>query len=127
MATIAGFVAFSAYGGAAGFMTEKLSLGPEMDARLPFGSRRFSGAALGGIIGVPFTVLTVRAWRGDPRTGPTSTGAGLTLMAWILVQLAFLRRVSFLHPLFFVVGALFAFAGRWDPTVPTTAGPDDAD
>ncbi len=112
LATGAALVAGSAFGGAAGLATGSLSLGAEIDQRLPFASLRFSGAALAVVVGLPFSALSALAWRGDRRAGPASVGAGATLMAWIVVQLAFIRRVSFLHPLFFVIGAVFVAAGR---------------
>lgn len=112
LATAAALVAGSAFGGAAGLATGMLSLGAEMDARLPFGSRPFGGAALACVVGVPFSVLASMAWNGDRRAGSASVGAGWILILWIAVQLAFLRRVSFLHPLFAAIGALFVAAGR---------------
>ncbi|MFZ1440356.1 MAG: hypothetical protein WAX12_16910 [Candidatus Microthrix subdominans] len=112
LAAGAAFVAVSAFGGAAGLATEAVSLGDEIDRRLPFASRRFSGAALAAIIGVPFSALSALAWRGDRRTGSASIGAGTILMAWIAVQLAVIRHFSFFHPLFAVIGGLFVVAGR---------------
>lgn len=70
-----------------------------------------AGSAFGGAAGL--------AWRGDRRTGSASTGAGSILIAWIAVQLAFIRQVSFLHPLFAVIGSLFVVAGRRQQPQPT--------
>ena len=112
LATGAALVAVSAFGGAVGLVAEAVSLGPEVDRRLPFGSRRFSGAALAAVVGVPFSVVSVMAWRGDRRSGSASVGAGAALVVWIVVQLAFIRRVSPFQPVFAAIGALFVVAGR---------------
>ena len=47
-----------------------------------------------------------------PARGLAASVAGVLLMGWIVVELAFIREVSFFHPVFFLVGLLFVIAGR---------------
>ena len=52
------------------------------------------------------------AWARDWRTaGPLTAFAGLFLMGWIVVEVAFIRSISWLHPFFFVVGFVVACSG----------------
>lgn len=111
LAVAAMVVAISAYGGTIGLATGGLSLGETLNDRLPWHSPVLGGLALGVIVGVPFTVLAIWAWRGDPRTGTGSLVIGVVLVGWLLVELAFIRELSFFHPLYGVVGIAFAIAG----------------
>lgn len=89
-----------------------LSLGPEPESRLPFASPVFGGLALMVTIAVPFAVLAWWAARGDWRTDIASIVTGLTLVAWLVIELAFIRELSFLHPLLGATGIGFAISGR---------------
>jgi hypothetical protein len=112
IAVSAGFVAAWAWVGAAGLAFGFIGFPARLDHRLPFGSPVVAGITLALVIAVPDTVLTVLAWRGDPRTPAACQACGVVLLAWIAVQLVFLREVSFLHPLLAAVGAGFTYAGR---------------
>jgi hypothetical protein len=46
--------------------------------------------------------------------GAAPAAAGTLLIGWILVELAFIRSLSFLHPIYFGVGFAFLLAGRFD-------------
>ncbi|MFN8051053.1 MAG: hypothetical protein U0Q22_06435 [Acidimicrobiales bacterium] len=105
-------VSVSAVGGAIGLATGELTLGHELDQRLPFASPVFGGVALGLVVAVPFFLLALAAMNGDARTGILSILVGVSLIAWLAVELAFIRELSFFHPLFGVVGVLFVLAGR---------------
>lgn len=111
MAVAAGVVAATAWGGAVGLAEGGLSLGEELNARLPFGSPAVGGAALGAVVGVPFSALAAMAWRGDDRTDAAAVAAGAVLVGWIGVELAFIREVSFFHPLYAAIGLGFVGAG----------------
>jgi hypothetical protein len=111
LAVAAILVAISAYGGTLGLATGALSLGETLNDRLPFHSPVIGGLALGVIVGIPFTVLAVWAWRGDPRTGTGSLVIGLVLVGWLLVELGFIRELSFFHPLYGLIGVAFVIAG----------------
>jgi hypothetical protein len=37
---------------------------------------------------------------------------GVLVIGWILVELAFIRELSFFHPLYLAVGGLLLWAGR---------------
>jgi hypothetical protein len=74
------------------------------------------------IVALPNAVLTVAAARGDSRCGPLSILAGVLLVGWILVELAFIRELSFLHPFYVAVGLFQVWLGarvvreRWGIT-----------
>ena len=112
LAVAAAFVAVGAYGGAIGLISGGLSIGGRLNARLPFGSPVLGGLALLVWIAIPYTVLVVRAWRGARSTGATAEVVGLATVAWIVVQLAFIREVSFFHPLYAAIGVAFMVAGH---------------
>ncbi|MBI4933726.1 MAG: CoA-binding protein [Actinobacteria bacterium] len=112
LALAALLVAVGAYFGAFGLISGWLSLTDRLNERLPLASPVLGGVALCSVIAVPYTVLMVRAWRGDPATGATSIVCGVLTMVWIVVQLAFLREFSPFQPVYFVVGAVFVIVGR---------------
>lgn len=112
MAAGAWFVAVGAYFGSIGLVVGWLSFGDRLNGRLPMASPVLAGVALLLIVAVPFTVLAVRAWRGEQSTGPTAIVLGWGLVAWILVQLAFLREFSAFQPVYAAIGVAFVVAGR---------------
>jgi hypothetical protein len=111
LAVASGFVAFTAFAGAIGLATEGLALGAAA-ARLPLASPVLGGVALAICVGVPFTVLAWMAFRGGPITELVAFGAGVVLVGWILVELAFVREFSFLQLVYVVIGAAFIVVGR---------------
>ena len=115
LAVSAGLVAFSAWAGAAGLVLGFLDLGAEATNRLPFDSPVLGGIALIMTVAVPMTVVAIMAWRGDPRTGPVTVLAGILQVWWIIVELAFIRIVSFFHPIYLAIGVAFIVAGRRTP------------
>ena len=112
LAVAAALVALSAWGGAAGLATGSLALEGGLNARLPFHSPVVGALALAVVVAVPFTLLAVSAWRGSERTDELALGSGALLVGWILVELAFVRELSFFHPLYLVIGGVFVFCGR---------------
>ena len=111
VASAACFVAVGAYLGVVGLASGWLSLGDRLNERLPFGSPVLGGLALLVLIAVPYTVLMRRAWSGDGSTGATAIVVGVTTVGWIAVQLAFIREVSFFHPMYAAIGIGFVVAG----------------
>lgn len=112
LATFAGVNALSAWFGVIGLVAGGLSFGAELNARLPFDSLVLAGLALAAVVALPSTVLAVLAWRGDPRTPALTVLVGVLLIAWIVVQLAFLQSFSFFQPLYAAIGLAFVVAGR---------------
>lgn len=108
----AALVSLSAVGGAVGLIGGGLSIGAELEQRLPFHSPVVGGIALAVLVGLPFAVLAALAWLDDPRTPILTMVAGVMVVGWILVELAFIREFSFFHPLYVVVGVAFALVGR---------------
>ena len=105
-------VALSAYGGTIGLATGNLDLGHELNQRLPLHSPVLGGIALALIVGLPATVVAGLAKRGDRRADVASVVAGMLLIAWILVELAFIRELSFLQFFYTGAGLVFVAIGR---------------
>jgi hypothetical protein len=112
LAVYAAFVAVSAWGGVVGLATGALDMGHELNRRLPFHSPVFGALALAVIVGVPATALARQAARGNRRTGATAVFAGVMLIVWIAVELAFIRQFSWLQPFYVGVGVTFVVIGR---------------
>ena len=112
LVVLASLNAVAALGGAWGLASGSLSIGADLEDRLPFGSPVLGGAALFVAVAVPNAVLAVLAWRGDRRTATVAVAVGLLLVVWIVVELAFLRELSFFHPLYLGVGLLLVRLGR---------------
>jgi hypothetical protein len=102
----------AAVGGAVGLATGTVGLDDNLNARLPFASPVFGAIALALLVAVPFALVAVLAWRGDERADLAATAAGLVLVGWIAVQLAFLRSLSFFHPFYVAMGCVFVWLGR---------------
>jgi hypothetical protein len=111
IAVIAGLNAVAAAAGGVSLALGVLSLGTEITARLPWASPVLGGVALLLWVAVPNAVLSVLAVRGSATTAPASVVVGTLLVAWILVQLAFIRELSFFHPLYVGVGGLLIWLG----------------
>jgi hypothetical protein len=122
LAISAWITAVSAWAGALGLASGGIKLEAGMNQRLPFDSPLFAGVALAAIVGLPFTAAAVLAWPDRPGAGVVATGAGVLLMGWIVVELAFIRSLSFFHPLYFLVGLAFLLAGWRDAALVIRAG-----
>ena len=103
--------AVSAYAGATGLVTGLLATDGTLDSRLPFASPVFGGIALACIVGVPSTVLAVQAFRRDTSFAVAAVVVGTLLIGWIGVELAFIRELSFFHPIYAAIGVVFLRAG----------------
>ncbi len=88
-----------------------IDIGAELTPRLPWGSAILGGIALVLVVAVPNTILTVLAWHRDRRTGAAAVAVGALLIAWILIELAFIRELSFFHPLYVVIGIVMITLG----------------
>ena len=111
LAIAAGLTALVAAGGATGLVGGFIDIGDRLQSRLPFASPVFGGVALALIVALPFAILAGRAWSGRPGTGAAAVFAGALLVGWIVVEVAFLRELSFLHPLCVVVGGAVVVVG----------------
>src|SRR3954468_18086081 len=112
LAAYAAQLALGAYGGALGLTTGFLELPSELEQRLPFDSPVLGAVAPAVLVGVPATVLTTLAWRGHRWAPPAAVAVGVLLVGWILVEVAFLREVSFLQPFYAAVGLGLVVWGR---------------
>lgn len=117
VALAAGFLAVNAWYGALGLATGWLSIGDKLTARLPFGSAVLGGVALAVVVAMPATTLTVLAVRSHSRQlEPATFLLGVIVAAWILIELAFVREVSFLHPAILLYGTALMIWGRHGAT-----------
>ncbi len=82
-------LALGAYGGAAALVTGGMDFG-DATADLPFGSTLLAGIALAVVNGVFPTVVLIAALRRRPWVSAGHRIVGIALVAWILVQVAFL-------------------------------------
>ena len=123
-ALITGAIALSGYAGVVGLLGGGISFGDTIDARLPFGSLFVAGLALLAIVAVPMTVASVAAGRGMRYSADIVFGAGLVLVGWIAVELAFIKAYSWFHPTY-LVAAIVVLGLSWlmNRTGSQTAGP----
>jgi hypothetical protein len=122
---ITGLIAFSAYAGAAGLLGGQLTFGDAVNARLPFGSLPLAAVALLGVVAVPMTVAAVAAGRGSRHSAEVVFGAGLLLVAWIAVQLAFIQVYSWFQPAY-LVAAIVVLTLGWMMSHRSPSRPDQA-
>jgi hypothetical protein len=111
-AVVTGAIALSGYAGVVGLLGGGISFGDTIDARLPFGSLFLAGLALLAIVAVPMTVASVAAGRGMRYGADIVFGAGLLLVAWIAVELAFIKAYSWFHPTY-LVAAIVVLGLSW--------------
>ena len=109
---LAGVMAVAAAAGAVGLWAGGIDFGEEVTARLPWGSTLLAGTALLLVVAVPMGLAAVAAWRAAPRAPELLVVAGLLLVAWIAVELAFIRSLSWLQPVCLVWGLVVALWGR---------------
>lgn len=113
-AALAAVMAVGAAAGTIGLWSGSVDFGEEITARLPWGSPLLAGAALLLVVAVPMAVAAVTSWRGDPRAPQRLLVAGLLLVGWIVVEVAFIRSFSWLQPVCAAWGALVAVLGLRD-------------
>jgi hypothetical protein len=112
LAVGAGALAVSAWTGAAGLIGGGLSMGSTINRRLPYDSPVVAGVALALAVGLPATVLALRAWRGDERTDATAEFVGVGLLCWIACQIVVIRTFSWLQPVISMIGVWLIWAAR---------------
>lgn len=105
-AVVTAAIALSGYAGVVGLVGGGISFGDAIDARLPFASLVLAGVALLVIVAAPMTVASVAAGRGSRHGAHLVFGAGLLLVAWIAVELAFIQAYSWFHPTYLVAATV---------------------
>lgn len=105
-------VSLSALGGAVGLVTGGLSIGTDLERRLPWQSPVVGGLALAELVAGPFAAVAMAARRGSRRADDLAVAAGAVLVGWIVVELGFVRAFSALQPVFAAIGLAFVVAGR---------------
>jgi hypothetical protein len=110
-AVITGLIALSAYAGVVGLVGGWISFGEIINARLPYGSLLLAGIALLFFVAAPMTVAAVAALRGRTYAGDIVVGAGLLLVAWIAIELAFIKSYAWFHPTYLALAVLVMLCG----------------
>jgi hypothetical protein len=100
---VAGLNAVAALGGAVGLVSGWLALG-DLTERLPFGSAVLGGVALFLLVCVPQALLTWFSVRRSSATAATSLVVGSLLVAWIVVEVAFLQVLAGLQIAYLLIG-----------------------
>jgi hypothetical protein len=122
-AVITGLIALSAYAGAVGLVGGGISFGDTIDARLPFGSLFLAGLALLVFVALPMTMAAVAAAKDTQHSPVLVFAAGLLLVIWITVELAFIKAYSWFHPTYLALGVIVLELG-WlmarDGSAPTS-------
>ncbi|MBF6215414.1 hypothetical protein IU469_30270 [Nocardia puris] len=128
----AGFVALWAFVGAVGLVSGGAELGPDITARLPFGSPIPAGVLLAAIVGAPMAATAVLALRADPIAPIVGLVSGALLIGWVTVQPFVIGRFTWLQPVVGLLGVavcLLAYRLRrpdlrtGTPTVPFGSSP----
>ncbi|WP_436498301.1 hypothetical protein [Actinokineospora sp. HUAS TT18] len=120
-AAVAGLVAVWAYAGGIGVIGGGVDFGPEINDRLPWGSTTLAGLALIAVVALPMTAAAFAIWRRLPSARRVALVAGVLLIGWIVVQLAFIRTFSWLQPACVLLGA-FVAAWGWAEIPSRTRG-----
>ena len=74
----------------------------------PFSDFLVPGLILGGLFGVGSLVVAVMGVRRNCLAPFLAFAIGCAMMIWIVVELAIIKELSFLHPTFFAVGLVIA-------------------
>lgn len=110
-AVLTGIIALSAYAGVVGLVGGAISFGETINARLPFRSLFLVGMALLLFVAAPMTVAAAACVLDLRYASELVLGAGLLLVAWIAIELAFIKSYSWLHPTYLGVAILVLISG----------------
>ena len=110
-AILTGIIALSAYAGVVGLVGGAISFGETINARLPYQSLFLAGMALLLVVAAPMTAAAVACIRDLRYATELVIGAGLLLVAWIAVQLAFIKSYSWFHPTYLALAILVLICG----------------
>jgi hypothetical protein len=115
-----GVMCVAGLAGVVGLAGGSLDLGPAITARIPAGSPVLGAVALGLVVALPMGAAAVAGWRRSRWTATLAAVAGTALIAWIAVEIAFIRTFSWLQPVCAVYGAgvlvLAVLLRRSDPS-----------
>jgi len=111
IAVVTGLMAVAGYAGALGLVGGGIDLGEPITSRLPLHSPILGGIALLSIVAVPMTAASIATWRGTAHADQLAIVAGLALLGWIAVELAFIRSFSWLQPVCAAYGFAVAVTG----------------
>jgi hypothetical protein len=107
----AALMAAAAYAGVIGLAGGSIDMGGVVNHRLPLHSPVLPAVALLAVVALPMTAAAAAAWRGIPRAPEIVAVAGLALLGWIVVEIAFIRTFAWLQPVCAAYGALMVALG----------------
>jgi hypothetical protein len=110
-AALTGIFALSAYAGVIGLVGGAISFGETINARLPYQSLFLAGMALLLVVVAPMTAAAVACIRDLRYARERVIGAGLLLVAWIAIELAFIKSYSWFHPTYLLLAILVMISG----------------
>jgi hypothetical protein len=110
-AALTGIIALSAYAGVVGLVGGAISFGETINARLPFHNLFLAGMALLLAVAAPMTAAAVACIRDLRYASELVIGAGLLLVVWIAVELAFIKSYSWFHPTYLGLAILVLISG----------------
>ncbi len=99
------FLALGAFSGAVGLISGGVDLG-EVSTDLPFASPAFGGVALAVLNGLLPTVVAVAALRRARWAGAGHLVVGTVLVAWIVIQIAFIGLIWWLQVVYLAYGVV---------------------
>lgn len=79
----------------------------------PFRNYLIPGLVLFSINGLGHVLGALATWRHKRYAGVTASGLGLFLMLWIIVQVRWIRLLSWLQPTYFIFGLLELMGGLY--------------
>lgn len=107
-------LAIGALGGGAALVSKPDGSVMQFDVALldgsPFNDFLVPGLILGGLFGIGSLVVATMGLRRSRVAPFLAFAIGCGQMIWIVVELAIIRELSFLHPTFFAVGLVIAAA-----------------
>jgi hypothetical protein len=111
IAALTGIIPLSAYAGVVGLVGGAISFGETINARLPYQSLFLAAMALLLVVAAPMTAAAVACLPELHYASVLVIGAGLLLVAWIAVELAFIKSHSWFHPTYLGLAMLVLISG----------------
>jgi hypothetical protein len=110
-AALTGIIALSAYAGVVGLVGGAISFGETIKAWLPYHGLFLAGMALLLVVAAPMTAAAVACIRDLRYASELVIGACLLLVAWIAMELAFIKSYSWFDPTYLLLAILVMICG----------------
>lgn len=113
-AFLAGGMAVGGAAGSVGLIGGGIDFGDltaQIMDRVPWHSGVLAGSALLATVALPMTAAMVSALRRSPRQGLIAVAAGMSLLGWIVLEVAIVQTYSWMQPFCGTYGAVVAALG----------------